>query len=335
MKAFRYYLLDRKGNLVPPIVGKVDNSEGKYGNIPLLNTNDASDIPGIFNTAKHNGTSVIIAPDNKYSVRNIGKEINNMLGYVVNADRDKNAREKFDYANKLVGNRYDWDELKNFFESYRDGMFNGDKLKTLDYLDSGFNSPVYNAVKSAVDRNIGYKGIDKEHLSGSRYDDKYDSRNLSHAAYVDDSGKSSEKDYRQLMGALGSTHDTLSYAYGPDRIALYQVEFDPDDIYTGRDYLENKETAQVDYPAEGKVKVNKVYPGMRIDFDRLMAKKDETRKAARSSEELNNNFKNLLEPVLYTKPEELPSDERLKVIKHHNNWVNTQRMIPAVQRGML
>lgn len=30
MKAFRYYLLDDKGNLVPPMVGsKVDNSKGK------------------------------------------------------------------------------------------------------------------------------------------------------------------------------------------------------------------------------------------------------------------------------------------------------------------
>lgn len=334
MKAFRYYLLDNKGNIIPPMIGsKVDNSEGKYGNIPLINTNEASDMPGVFNTSKHNGTSVIIAPDKKHSIRNIKQEINNMLYYVVNADRDKHAKEKFDYANKLVDNRYDWNELKDFFESWREafGMNTDRALQYIEYSDG----PLYDYAKDIVDMNLGHKGLDTKHIEGSRYDAKMDPRNITKASYVNDSNDSGEKDYRQLMSTLGSTHKALSHAYGPNKIALYQVEFNPDDIYTGKDYLENKETAQVDYPAEGKVKVNKVYPGVRIDFDRFMAKKEEARNASRSSEELNNNFKKMLEPVLYTKPEELPSDERLKVIKCHNNWVKTQRMIPTVQRGML
>lgn len=334
MKAFRYYLLDENGNLLSPMVNKANNSAGKYGNIPLINTNEASDTPGIFNTAQHNGTSIIIAPDSKHSIRSIGQEINRMLRFVAIADKDKNAKEKFDHANRLVGNRYNWNELKNFFESYRDGMFNGDARRTLSYMDSGFGSPIYNAVKGVVDKAIGYKGFDPKYTSGSSYSGKYDSRNIVDASYVDDSGKETEKDYKQLMGALDATHDVLSFKYGPDRVALYQVEFDPDDIYTGKDYLENKETAQVDYPAEGKVKVNKVYPGVRIDYDKFMSKKEDARKLARSSDELNDNFKKILEPVLYTKPDELPSDERLKVIKCHNDWLNTQHMIPIVQRGM-
>lgn len=131
MKAFRYYLLDDKGNLLPPMVGsKVDNSKGKYGNIPLINTNETSDLSGAFNTAEHNGTSVIIAPDKKHSIYNIGQQINQMLSYIVAAEHDKHAKERFDYANKLYNNMYDWNELKDFFESYK-GAFGGDTGRTL------------------------------------------------------------------------------------------------------------------------------------------------------------------------------------------------------------
>lgn len=335
MKAFRYYLLDDKGNLLPPMVGsKVDNSKGKYGNIPLINTNETSDLSGAFNTAEHNGTSVIIAPDKKHSIYNIGQQINQMLSYIVAAEHDKHAKERFDYANKLYNNMYDWNELKDFFESYK-GAFGGDTGRTLKYLDSGYGSPLYNVIKQTVDNNIGYNNLDTSATRGKRYDAKHDLRNITRASYVNDtSNDDTEKSYTQLMGALGATHDALAHHYGPDKVALYQVEFDPDDIFTGKDYLENKETAQVDFPAEGKVKVNKVYPGARIDYNKLMSKKEEARKAAHSAEELNNNFRGLLEPVMYTKPEEIASDERLKVLKHHNDWVNTQRMIPNIQRGI-
>lgn len=40
-------------------------------------------------------------------------------------------------------------------------------------------------------------------------------------------------------------------------------------------------------------------------------------------------------PVLGVSDEEVPSDVRLKIIKCHNNWLDTQHIIPIIKRGTL
>ena len=291
------------------------------------------DLPtGAFNTAKHNGTSIIMAPNKKYSVLGIGQTLNNMLRCVA-----KGNKQRFDQYNNLLNNRFDYDEMKEFFDSYADGLFDGDIAQTLKYLDSGFDSPLYNVVKQDVEKHVPLSTFKKEHstlFSPKTNNEPYD---LTASAYVhsDAEDKDEDRDYNQFIAALTGTHDSLAHHYGKNNIGLYQVEYDPDDQFTGKDYLENKETAQVDYPAEGKVKVNKVYPGVRIDYDALARGRDNVVNVTKNAKDRNEAFRGLIKPILLADPSEIASDTRLKIIKAHNDWCNTQRAIPNVQRGML
>lgn len=328
MKAFRYYLKDNN-DIVSPFTFNHEtvNATGKYGKIPLINLSD-SNIKGTINTAPHNGTSIIMAPNRKYSVFGIGKLFNALLKAV--ARDDKIGEQQFNRYNKLLGGSFDYDDIKGFFDNYLD-FFDGDVEETLNYLDSGSDSPVHKLVDSELIRNMPVGSLNvKEPLLDNKVN-KYN------AAYVqsDAPDKDEDRDYTQLMASLSGTHDALASRYGKNNIGLYQVEYDPEDQFTGKDYLENKETAQVDYPAEGKVKVNRVYPVVELDYDKYTDYKNDALRKTKTPDERNEAFREMLKPALGVDPTDISSDERLKVIKHHNNWLNTQNVASIVQRGML
>ena len=227
MKAFRYYAVDNNGNLLSPIASSnMLNRQGKYGNIPVVN---AKDMSLYVNNAAHNGTSILMPSNSKYSVFDAKRLINTALDAYI---RDR--KDIFDYYNKLSGNLldkmgYSWDSLEGLIKSYWWEKGKPDKVPgaLLDDIDDHLNKNVSSVKTDDADANYNKDFEKGKHL---------DLADRIAAVNTEDTGL---KDYNGLFTALSSMYDTFKNhpATKNKDIGLYQVEYDKDDLFSFRLHL--------------------------------------------------------------------------------------------------